>query len=181
MQTIRTWHCAHCVTELGLTWAQIHWNTPKSGPSEVPVKSTATTPSLAEAAAGSYSREVRWDVAEHLPKSLPVPKHYPHEPALVLLVHSDTFEHSYLWVSHPEACETHASLGLLSSQHRIAAIARSGGKAPRAHPTPAGTSTHRPRPPCSPWSHTLCLSPCTVIFALCQAQGPQAPAKASLF
>lgn len=130
---------------------------------------------------GSDGREARWDVTEHLPKSLPVPKHYPHEPALVLLVHSDTFEHGYLWVRHPEACEIHASFGLLSSHHKIAAIARSGGKALRAHPTPAGTSKHKPLLPCSPSSCTLCLSPCTLAFGLHQAQGPQTPAKASLF
>lgn len=185
MQTIRMQLCApqtprFCVTGLGLTWVQIYWTHPKTGPSEIAVKSTSTTPSLAEAAPWD-GREVRWDVIRHLPKSLPVPKHYTHEPALVLLVHSDTFEHGYRWVRHPEACETHASLGLLSSHHKIAAIARSGGKAQRAHPTPAGTSKHEPRLPCSPSSHALCLSPCSVAFGLYQAQGPQTPARASLF
>lgn len=141
-------------------------------------KSTATTPSLAETAPWEQQERNALRCYRGPPQILACPKALPHKPPLVVLVHSDTLEHGYLWVRHPEACKIHASLGLLSSHHKIAAITCSEWKAPCAHPTP---SKHKPRLPCSPSSHTLCLSPCTVIFGLYQAQGSQTPAKTSLF
>lgn len=169
------WHCAQqtprfCATELGLTWEPV-WSLRGT------CEKHSYYPKLGRCSSQELQQRSALRCHRAPPQSLPIPKHYPHEPALVL-VHSDTFEHGYFWVRHLEACEIHTSLGLLSSHHKIAAIAHSGGEAPRAHPTPSATSTHRPRLPVVPLK-PFPLPPCTVIFDLCQAQAPSA--KASLF
>lgn len=85
-----------CVTELGLTWAQIYWNTPKSGPTEVPVKSTATTPSLAEAAPQELRQRSALRCRRAPPQIPACPKALP-PPACT--GSSGTFWHLWAWLS----------------------------------------------------------------------------------
>lgn len=66
-------------------------------------KSTVTTPSLAEAAPWEIQERNALRCLRGPPQILACPKAQPPQASTGSSVHSDTLEHGYLWVRHPQA------------------------------------------------------------------------------